>query len=96
MKNQFGKLGLVFGITLATLTVSAAVPADDWQVRRLMQPSQLERARELTGSVFIYDGLHSRQIDTAVDRNFERMENMMFIRVKKGSGDDEEVQDDGC
>jgi hypothetical protein len=72
------------------------VAAQNWQMRRLMQPTQLEMQGEIRGGVFIYDGLHSRQIDKALDANFERMQNMMFIRTRTGSGETEVVQDDGC
>ena len=35
------------------------------------------------GHVFIYDKLNERVIDRAMDKNFERIDSMMFINVQK-------------
>ena len=49
--------------------------------------------------MYIYDSLESTQIDAALDTHFDRIQNMMFIRIQRlpptGSGP-AEVEDDGC
>lgn len=64
-----------------------------------MEPSQVERNDEAKGKVFIYDGLEADKIDQAMDDYFERIGNMMFIRVHytppAGSGGPE-ILNDGC
>jgi hypothetical protein len=73
---------------------------DDYQLRRLMLPTPSELASEKgKGRVYIYDSLESTQVDAALDTHFDRIQNMMFIRIQHlpptGSGP-AEVEDDGC
>lgn len=56
-----------------------------WQLRRLNQPTDRERAQESAGGIYIYDGLTDRQVDNALDRHFDRIENMMFMGTVKTS-----------
>jgi hypothetical protein len=76
-----------------------AVPEDRYDLRRLMQPSAAELAAEEKGRVHIYDSLEINEVNAALDENYERIENMMFIRINHlpatGSGP-AEVEDDGC
>jgi hypothetical protein len=55
----------------------------DWQVRRLMQPLPHELIKERSGSVYIYDGLTEREVETALDTNFNRIQYMMFVGTVK-------------
>jgi hypothetical protein len=68
-------------------------------LRRLMHPSPVELASEERGKVHIYDSLEINEVNAALDQNFERIQNMMFIRINHlpptGSGP-AEVEDDGC
>jgi hypothetical protein len=68
----------------------AAVQADDdspvalsldYQQRRLLAPTSAQRATETRGVVYIYDSLGSGEADAALDRHFDRIQNMMFIRI---------------
>jgi len=72
---------------------------DRYDLRRLMQPSAAELASEEKGRVQIYDSLEINEVNAALDENFERIQNMMFIRINHlpptGSGP-AEVEDDGC
>ena len=75
-----------------------------WQTNRLMQPTAAQLKAEARGKVVIYDGLDMRQVNAALDRHFERIQNMMFVRIHhlppsgaggKGKGG-AEVEEDGC
>jgi hypothetical protein len=70
-----------------------------WQERRLLQPSQSQRKQERRGQVFIYDSLDHGKVQMAMDKHFDRIENMMFTRIHHlpptGAGP-AEVEDDGC
>lgn len=54
---------------------------ENWQQRRLMQPTPDELHWEQAGNVMIYDGLTDHQVATAMDRHFNRIQAMMFTRV---------------
>ena len=79
----------------ADMTVSTADP----QLRRLMDPTPAELVSEEQGRVYIYDSLEINQVEAALDKNFERMQHMMFIRINhlppSGAGP-AVVEDDGC
>ncbi|MGD1982610.1 MAG: hypothetical protein PVF93_01745 [Chromatiaceae bacterium] len=93
---------------LAIFTSSVVYSADDqvinasqldWQVARLMAPTTSQRQAESKGQVFIYDSLDINEVEAAMDSNFDRIENMMFIRIHHPvdhNGGDEEIEDDGC
>jgi hypothetical protein len=86
----------------------AAFAADVSEIerRRLFEPSEAELRAEADGRIYIYDGLPDTDIDRAMEEAFERVESMMFVRVKatdkmgevrKNPATGEElVQDDGC
>lgn len=91
------------------LTIAASISAGDVrdiELRRLFAPTPAEIVSEAEGRIYIYDGLTDRDVQRALDEEFERVENMMFIRTQKtnGEGDvkhDEETgeveyEDDGC
>ena len=78
-------------------TVASSV--SDYQTRRLMSPTAAELASEKEGRVYIYDSLDVRQINAALDTDFERIQHMMFTRIHHPSNDGDgpyEVEDDGC
>mgnify|MGYP001551576226 FL=1 len=81
---------------------SSAIPEDRYDLRRLMQPSAAELASEKKGRIHIYDSLEINEINSALDENFDRIQNMMFTRIyhlpPPGAGPDDEVEieDDGC
>lgn len=65
----------------------------DWQVRRLMQPSQRELEKEEKGSVYVYDGLREQEVDAALNTHFSRIQNMMFVGTVKTDTSGEPLQD---
>lgn len=97
---------LVAGLLISTSAVVHAAdnPASDmphfgWQIARLMAPTASQLEAESKGQVYIYDSLDINQVEAAMDSDFDRIENMMFIRIHHPStydGGEEEVDDDGC
>ena len=80
---------------------SLNVSETGYDLRRLMNPSSAERASEEKGSIQIYDSLEINDVNTAMDKHFDRIQNMMFTRIHHlppgaGSAAEAEVEDDGC
>lgn len=79
--------------------------ADKWQMNRLFAPTTHQRIKENQGQIMIYDGLRDTTVKDALDKNFDRIQNMMFTRVvvTDGHGQPEldvagnaVTEDDGC
>jgi hypothetical protein len=104
MKDKTMKLFLGLALILP-MGVSAA-DTSEIEKRRLFEPTAAERQEEEGGRIYIYDGLSEADIARAMDQAFERVENMMFIRVKKTDENGEVIkdpdtgealiEDDGC
>jgi len=84
----------IASLLLAAVTLMCAVPAgaandpaqtnlEQWLLRRLNEPTQLERAHEREGNVYIYDGLADREVDQALNLHFDRIEYMMFVGTRR-------------
>jgi hypothetical protein len=85
---------LAAGLVMHTLTANAA---DSYQEKVLFEPHQSQRLAEARGRIMIYDGLDSTVVDKAMDEQFDRIDNMMFIRTHHSSEEGEDyVDDDGC
>jgi len=77
-----------------------------WQLARLLSPTNAQLRYEKTGRVFIYNGMKSSDIDKAMDSAFDRIQNMMFINTIRTNDKGEPqidpftdkpvVDDDGC
>jgi hypothetical protein len=71
----------------------------DYQQRLLMNPTSSQLAAEERGRVHIYDSLEMNTINKALDQQFDRIENMMFIRIhhlpSTGAGA-VIIEDDAC
>lgn len=97
-------------IVISQNTLAASEPlsnqTDSWQMKQIYQPSQHLLERENRGFVNIYDGFTDTQVVEILDKKFERIENMMFTRVRKTDiqgqvlkdpvSGQEVVEDDGC
>jgi hypothetical protein len=59
--------------------LAGSVQLDDWQLRRLLQPTAAELQREGFGEIVIYDGLTDQQVEAALSAYPERMRSMMFV-----------------
>ncbi len=103
-------VGLTLGLGVAG---SGAVEAentgptlDEWQLDLIYHPSDAMLEREARGFVFIYDGFTDTQVEQVLDDQYDRIESMMFTRVKKTDENgermidpetgDEMLFDDGC
>ncbi len=85
---------LAAGLMMNTLSAGAA---DSYQEKVLFEPHQSQRLAEARGRIMIYDGLDSTVVDKALDEQFDRIDNMMFVRTRHGSEEGEiYVDDDGC
>lgn len=98
-----------FAVGALALLLSAPSPGadvSDYELRRLMDPTEAELARERNGRIYIYEGLRDIDIEQAMSDEFDRVEHMMFIRTRKTDGKGEVVrdaetgeaviEDDGC
>jgi hypothetical protein len=87
------------GMVLADGHLAMAPSHADWQLKRLMTPSPPQLQAESRGQVFIYDSLDINQVEAAMDENFERIQHMMFTRVRHPAPDPQTpayLEDDGC
>ena len=90
MNRTFYPLQCLLLMALLGVVPASAVPAeapgaagtvyaDNWQLRRLMQPTEGELLREARGEVVIYDGLTDKQIESALSLHPQRIRSMMFV-----------------
>ena len=71
--------------------------SDNYYENVLFNPSEAVLLAEAKGRVTIYDGLEHRVVDRALDTQFERIDNMMFVRTGETLPDGEvSIEDDGC
>jgi hypothetical protein len=99
------KMSLIFALLIAT-TAGSADELRDIELRRLFDPTPAELRAEQAAGIYIYDGLRDTDIEHAMQEEFDRVESMMFIRVKrpipqgksneKPDNDVVYVQDDDC
>ena len=89
-------------VTTLLVTISVLMPlsvyaSDDYQYKVLFSPSPANLQAETNGRVTIYDGLKSTTVHRAMDEQYDRIENMMFVRTVYEQEDGEvEIEDDGC
>ncbi len=80
-------------VTAWVLTPCAASDIDDWQIERLLSPTEAQRAQDAAQKVFIYDGLTDRTVERVMDEQFPRIQSMMFTRVVVTDTEGEPVKD---
>ena len=75
----------------------AAADSDSYLMKMLFTPSAGSLQAEANGRIMIYDSLLDETVELAMSEQFDRIENMMFIRTQYLADDGEvEVIDDGC
>ncbi len=82
------------------------ISLEAWQLRLINDPDDYMLKREANGFVFIYDRLLDSKVDEILDNHFDRIDSMMFtrVRVTDENGDirldpetgEELTEDDGC
>jgi hypothetical protein len=83
-------------ICVVTSTAQAVASAASWQEKQLLRPTSAQLAAEATGRVVIYDQLHEGLVDRAIETQFARVENMMFVRTRHTEPDGVVWEDDDC
>jgi hypothetical protein len=87
---------LLLGVLLVSATFGAGAE-DSFQMKVLFEPDTSMLQAEARGHVMIYDGLDEAVVERALDEQFDRIENMMFTRVRHTEPDGEVItEDDGC
>lgn len=91
---------------VAATAPGGAADVSEIERRRLFEPTSGELRAEAAGRIYIYEGLRDRDVERALEEEFKRVQNMMFIRVKptdEGGNPAKDpitgaeyVQDDGC
>ena len=83
--------------SLLALSGTSAFAADSFYHKTLFDPSDSMLKAESRGHIMIYDSLDSETVDRAMDEQFDRIDNMMFVRTHyvQASGD-HYVDDDDC
>lgn len=95
------KIKLIFGIVYLAISLTPhtakADKFNDFQLNRLHNPSEHQYLAESKGKIYIYDGLTSNQVSTALDNHFERIDSMMFTRIVQTNMQGEQyAENDGC
>ena len=75
----------IVAVLVLACSMNAVASADrhtQWQMKMIYQPSSAMIEREANGLVMIYDGFKDYQVDQVMEDKFDRIENMMFTRVR--------------
>jgi hypothetical protein len=81
---------------MVALPCQALADQNSYAYGLLTSPSPAVLSAEANGRVTIYDALHSETVDEALDSQFHRIENMMFIRTQHQNENGEYEADDDC
>lgn len=97
-KETAALIAVVAGISLNLMfhDALAAGGGNDWELKQLHDPSPSLRKMESAGRITIYDGVAAADVDAAMDRQFDRIESMMFIRTKYPVADGTFEADSDC
>lgn len=87
---------LVSLILILPLLQAQSAAAEGFQERRLLAPTATEEHLERQGQVYIYDGLREATVDRAMDTQFDRVQNMMFVGTRYTTETGEEYANDDC
>ncbi len=108
MKNpiSYFVISLCLALSHNVMADNQAPSLERWQMNMIYHPTEYVLERESKGFVFIYDGFDETQVDQILDDRFDRIDHMMFTRVKltDSSGEilldpetgEELMADDGC
>lgn len=104
--NTVTRLTAITIVTTALYSSQASAELRDWYMQQLFEPSASQLSMEQNGRIMIYDGLRDTDVQRVMDKQFDRVESMMFTGtiVTDESGEpaiDHEtgeilVENDGC
>ena len=78
-------------------SVNPAFALDEYQYQVLFSPTAAILEAEARGRIMIYDRLEFGTVERALDQQFDRIENMMFVRtVYPQENGDAVFEEDGC
>ena len=84
-------------VVISILLATPALAVDRYQQKMLFTPSDSTLRAEAKGRVMIYDGLDIDTVEKAMSEQYDRIDNMMFVRIQHPQDDgDYYVEDDGC
>ncbi len=81
---------------LATPLASINALAGDFQRDTLLNPGKFQLQAEDNGRVMIYDRMDNETVELALTEQFDRIENMMFIRTQYALEDGGIEETDDC
>ena len=94
--NYKSKAAIIANMLLVLATTPAQA-MDNYQYSALFTPGDYTLKAEAKGRVMIYDGLTSKTVDRAMNEQFNRIDNMMFVGIVHEQENGEYyVEDDGC
>lgn len=82
--------------SIITLTIISSAHAADFQQNVLLNPSSHQLEAESNGRVMIYDQMDNETVELALNTQFDRIENMMFVRTQYIQKDGSIEEDDDC
>ena len=89
-----------YAITAATIisAIGYAQAADlnHFQHKTLLEPGSFQLKAEAKGRVMIYDQMDNATVELAMSNQFDRIENMMFVRTQYIQEDGSIVEDNDC
>jgi hypothetical protein len=83
-------------MSVLSMTPLSASTQDSYQERMLFTPGPETLQAEARGRIMIYDGLRNEMVEQALDHQFGRIENMMFVRTIYVQENGEQEVDDDC
>ena len=79
------------------LTTAPVLAEGNYFKNALFTPTDNLLGAEARGRITIYDGIDIAMVERALDEQFDRIENMMFVGIRHPAPDgDVIVEDDGC
>jgi len=87
----------VISICVGLLALSSlSAQADSYQENVLFSPSEYQLKAEAKGRIMIYDQLYNKTVELALNTQFDRIENMMFVRTQHVLEDGSIEEEDDC
>ena len=88
--TTIARVGLILALTAGP---TYAADVSKIEKRRLFEPTPSELQEEASGRIYIYEGLTDKDVERALNEEFERVDSMMFIRVKPTDEEGETLKD---